>query len=80
MNIAAIAQLALDHAARQVDQAAEGVRRVNTIEADLPEVTDQADISTEALRLLAGRTAFQAGVALAKAASDMQQQAIDLLG
>jgi hypothetical protein len=35
--------------------------------------------SAEAIKLLAGRTAFQAGIALAKAGGEIEQQTIDLL-
>jgi hypothetical protein len=79
MDISSTSLLVLNQAIKQVDQAAEGIRRASAIDAENPAATDQAEISAEAIKLLAGRTAFQAGIALAKAAGEIEQQTIDLL-
>jgi hypothetical protein len=79
MDISSTSLLVLSQAVKQVDDAAEGIRRAVAIDVENPALADQADISTEAINLLAGRTAFRAGVELVKAADEMALQTIDLL-
>jgi hypothetical protein len=79
MDISSTSLLVLGQAVKQVDAAAEGMRRGTAVDVETPELGDHADISTETVKLLAGRTAFKVGIALAKAADEMTQQTIDLL-
>ena len=78
MDISSTSLLVLNQVIKQVDQAAEGIRRASAIDPENPASADQADISAEAIKLLAGRTAFQAGIALAKATGEIEQQTFDL--
>jgi len=79
MDISSTSLLVRGQAGKQVDQAAQGIRRAAAIQVENPEPRDQADLSAEAVKLLAGRTAFKAGVALAKTADEIAEQTIDLL-
>ena len=79
MDISSTSVLVLSQAVKQVEQAAEGIRRAAAIDIDNPAGSDQADISTEAIKLLTGRTAFRAGIALARTADEIERQGIDLL-
>ena len=76
MSISSTALAGIAQALKQFDQAAEGIRR-----ATLPEAAsaDQLDLSTEAVKLLAARTAVQASLEVAKTADEINQHVIDLL-
>jgi hypothetical protein len=79
MDISSTSLLVLSQAVKQVDDGAEGIRRAVAMDVENPALADQVDISTEAIKLLAGRTPFRAGIELAKAADEMALQTIDLL-
>ncbi len=76
MSISSSALAGITQALKQFDQAAEGIRR-----ATLPETgpADRLDLSTEAVKLLAARTAVQASLEVAKTADENNQHEIDLL-
>ncbi len=80
MGISFTSLLVLSHAAKQVDQATEDIRRATAIHVENPEIRDQVDLNAETVKLLAGRTAFEAGAVLAKTTDEMAKQTIDLLG
>ncbi len=76
MSISSSALAGITQALKQFDQAAEGVRRATQ---PGPASADRLDLSTEAVKLLAARTAVQASLELAKAADEINEHAIDLL-
>ena len=76
MSISSSALAGITQALKQFDQAAEGIRRATQPEAGS---ADQLDLSTEAVKLLAARTAVQASLEVAKTADEVNQYAIDLL-
>ena len=76
MSISSSALAGITQALKQFDQAAEGIRRAAQPEAGS---VDQLDLSTEAVKLLAARTAVQASLEVVKTADEINQYAIDLL-
>ena len=78
MSISATALTTLNQAAEQVDRAAEGVRRATLPEREAGD--DRVDLSTAAVRLLSARTAFEAGIVLARTADEIERASLDLLG
>ena len=63
-------------ASRQVDRVADRVARAAVAD---PLQADAADLSAEAVRLLAAQRAFQTAVKLARTADEMQKKALGLL-
>ena len=80
MNISSTALHALSVAGKQAAQAAERVQWAAAGVADDLEPPDRVDLSTEAVKLLAARNAFQTGITLARKADEMNQNTTDLLG
>lgn len=78
MSISGTALLAIHQAREQVDDAARGVRRA-TLLAREP-AGDHLDLSTAVVNLLTARTAYQAGVALARTADEIERASLDLIG
>ncbi len=78
MSISATALTTINQALEQVDRAAEGVRRA-TLPLREP-TADSVDLSTEAVRLLSARSAFEAGIVLARTADEIERTTLDLLG
>ncbi len=76
MSISSSALAGITQALKQFDQAAEGIRRATQPEAGS---ADQLDLSTEAVKLLAARTAVQVSLEVVKTADEINQHAIDLL-
>ena len=76
MSISSSALAGITQALKQFDQAAEGIRRATQPETGS---VDQLDLSTEAVKLLAARTAVQASLEVAKTADEVNQHVIDLL-
>ncbi len=75
MSISSSALAGITQALKQFDQAAEGIRRATQPETG----SDQLDLSTEAVKLLAARTAVEASLEVLKTADEINQHAIDLL-
>ena len=75
MSISSSALAGITQALKQFDQAAEGIRRATQPETG----SDQLDLSTEAVKLLAARTAVEASLAVVKTADEINQHTIDLL-
>ena len=76
MSISSSALAGITQALKQFDQAAEGIRRATQPETGS---ADRLDLSTEAVKLLAARTAVQASLEVAKTADEINQHVIDLL-
>ena len=76
MSISSSALAGITQALKQFDQAAEGIRRATQPQTNS---ADQLDLSTEAIKLLAARTAVQASLEVAKTADEINQHVIDLL-
>ena len=77
MTITTSALTALAEAQRQVDNAAEGVERAAR---PASEAGDSLNLSSEAVKLLAAKTSFDAALELAETADEIAQHTIDLLG
>ena len=76
MSISSSALAGITQAFKQFNQAAEGVSRASQ---PGPNSGDRLDLSTEAVKLLSARTAVLASLAVAKAADEINEHAIDLL-
>ena len=76
MSISSSALTGITQALKQFDQAAEGIRRATQPQTA---AVDQLDLSTEAVKLLAARTAVEASLEVLKTADEINQHAIDLL-
>ena len=77
MNINAAVSLALQRATERVDQAVGVVRGVAPRSSKEPQ--DHADISAEAVELLAASGSFRAAAALARSAEEIEKHTVDLL-
>jgi hypothetical protein len=77
MTIQATAQVAMTQALEDVEHAAAAIARATQPQSVV--AGDRADLSTEAVQLLAASRAFEAAAELAKTADEVAEATIDLL-
>lgn len=86
MTLSSTASSALASASRQLDLAAEGIRKAaapapetETVREATAEASDELDLSAAAVNLLQAKTSFRVALRLVQTADEMARHTLDLL-